>query len=246
MNKLIKNLGNEILSAVFPYKCLSCGDIIEDKGFCKACIKELKEINFEKRCKKCGREKEYCICGYRVFRFESLVSLYENSGTAKIAYYNYKLGGRVNHAVFFAEQLAKAAEHEYCGIDFKFLTFVPSSKFSKFKHGFDHNMEIASRLSKFMRIPLKEILVCKPFRRSQHRSNAESRLKNVKNKYYVKDKISGGNVLLFDDIVTTGATLDECAKQLLIAGADKVYCISFLQSANHNLKGSEPVLKKGD
>lgn len=62
------------------------------------------------------------------------------------------------------------------------------------------------------------------------------RLKNVKNKYYAQNKISGGNVLLFDDIATTGATLDECAKQLLIAGADRVYCISVLQSVH----------KKGD
>lgn len=236
MNKLIKSLGNEILSAVFPYKCLSCGDIIEDRGFCKACMKELKRIDFKKRCKKCGREKDCCICGYRVFRFESLVSLYENCGAAKNAYYNYKFGGKVHYAVFFAEQLAEAVEHEYLGIDFEFLTYVPSSKFSKFKRGFDHSREIALRLSKFTGIPLREILVCKPFRRSQHRSNAEMRLKNVKNKYYAQDKISGGNVLLFDDIATTGATLDECAKQLLIAGADRVYCISVLQSVH----------KKGD
>ena len=66
--------------------------------------------------------------------------------------------------------------------------------------------------------------------KKQHRSSIKERLSNVDGKYCATRRISTANVLLIDDIKTTGATLDECAKQLLFAGADSVYCVSVLGS----------------
>lgn len=229
ISKRIKNFFSEILSAVYPYKCLACREVTDKPGLCDECLKDLDIIDPKKRCLKCGCEKSECICNARVFRFENLVSLYRNKGSAQAAYYSYKLGKRVTNAEFFAENLAKAVKTEYVGINFDYLTYVPSSFRSISKRGFDHCGKIAEIMSDKLKIPLLEVLKCRNFKKPQHGSNLKSRTENVKNKYYFTDNINGGNILLFDDIVTTGSTLDECAKQLLIAGADKVYCISVLR-----------------
>lgn len=238
--KIFKNLISEIISAVYPYRCLSCSEVTDKPGLCDDCEKKLDIIDPKKRCLKCGCAKSECVCNARVFRFENLVSLYRNNGSAQAAYYSYKLGKRICYASYFAQNLCDAVTKEFRGINFEYLTYVPSSLRSMCKRGFDHCGEIAKIMSQKMDIPLVEVLKCRNFRKSQHESDMKARIQNVKNKYYFTDNLKGGNILLFDDIVTTGSTLDECAKQLLIAGADKVYCISVLrQTKNQKTKGEK-------
>ena len=62
----------------------------------------------------------------------------------------------------------------------------------------------------------------------QHNLFLNERFGNVKDAYRATDKIKGQTVLLLDDIKTTGATLNECAKELKFSGAKKVYCIAAL------------------
>ena len=64
----------------------------------------------------------------------------------------------------------------------------------------------------------------------------EERISNVKGKYGFRRKIKAENILLIDDIRTSGATLDECARQLLRAGADRVYCATILSRKRRVLK----------
>ena len=84
-------------------------------------------------------------------------------------------------------------------------------------------------MSKELNIPyLKDILFCKKAGKLQHKSTIKERLTNVDGKYDFAYRIDGAKVLLMDDIRTTGATLDECAKMLLYAGAQSVFCVTAL------------------
>ena len=67
--------------------------------------------------------------------------------------------------------------------------------------------------------------------------DVKERFKNVKGMYKTNYKVTGKTILLVDDIKTTGASFDECAKQLLLAGADNVYCVSAVGSKTK--KGSK-------
>lgn len=62
--------------------------------------------------------------------------------------------------------------------------------------------------------------------------NAAQRSKNVIGAYRVNDKfdVRDKNILLIDDVVTTGSTLSECARVLRRAGANKVYCAAIARS----------------
>ena len=53
--------------------------------------------------------------------------------------------------------------------------------------------------------------------------NPEERLKNIRGAFTAAERLNGGNILLIDDIYTTGATLDEAAGTLKKAGAERVY-----------------------
>ena len=75
------------------------------------------------------------------------------------------------------------------------------------------------------------VLSCVKKVKKQHKSSIKERLLNTEGKYKCNYRIDNKNVLLIDDIKTTGATLDECAKELLFAGANSVYCITVLGSS---------------
>ena len=227
-----------VIYCFFPNLCISCGEIIDDGKFlCEECTKEITKINPLKRCLKCGNDKKYCVCKSRVYRFESLVSLYENGGKAKEIYYKYKFNKKQAYAPFFAKELSIAIREEYGNINFSGFCGVPTSGLSRFKRGFDHTALICEELSDMCDIPYYDnLLYCKRTARFQHGSNFEQRKINVRNKYGFKHKIKSGNYLLVDDIVTTGNTADAAALALLKAGADRVYVLSVLQT----------VLKKKD
>ena len=235
---LLSLLKEFFLSALYPNTCISCGEIIDENGFlCESCKNAIEVINPKKRCLKCGMEKKNCECSSRVYRFEGIVSLYENTGIAQRAYYKYKLFHKRHYGAFFINELSKAVKTEYSGIDFDGICYVPSSKRSIMGRGFDHARDLCEGVSEITGIKmLDDLLFCKEFRQPQHKSSFEERISNVKGKYGFRRKIKAENILLIDDIRTSGATLDECARQLLRAGADRVYCATVLSRKRRVLK----------
>lgn len=227
-----------LLSALYPNTCISCGEIIgEDSFLCKSCKEAIEIINPKKRCLKCGFEKKDCLCSLRVYRFEGIISLYENTGIAQRAYYKYKLFRKRHYGKYFIRELSKAIKSEFSHIDFDGICYVPSSKRSIMGKGFDHAKELCEGVSEITGIKMLDgLLFCRGFRRPQHKSGFEERILNVNGKYGYRRKIKAENILLLDDIRTSGATLDECARQLLKAGANSVYCITVLAQKRRALK----------
>ena len=66
----------------------------------------------------------------------------------------------------------------------------------------------------------------------QHTLDFKSRVDNVKGIYAANGSLEGKIIVLVDDIRTTGATMNECAKVLKKAGAREVYGVSALKSRN--------------
>lgn len=228
--KILSAIISFLRAMLYPEVCISCGDIVDEgESLCNYCRENIERINPEKRCMKCGFEKKNCVCSVRVYSFQSVISLFENTDIAQRAYYKYKLFHRKHYSDYFAKALAIAIKSEFYDVDFDGICYVPSSKRSILSRGFDHSKRLAEQVSRLTGIAfMDELLICKEFVRPQHKSNFEERLKNVKGKYSFSRNVNCKNILLFDDIRTSGATLDECSLQLLKAGADKVYCITVL------------------
>lgn len=235
------NIVKCIVSAVFPNKCISCGEIIDDEKFlCAYCEKHIEKNNLDDLCLICGFEKENCVCNYNVYRFEKLISVFKNEGIAQRAYYSFKFGKKQHYVKFFAEKMAEAVNTLYRDIKFDYICAVPAGKSIFLNSNYDHCNYLCTELSKFLKIPYaNKILYCKGHKKQQHKLSIKNRLTNVNGKFYFNYRINGATVLLVDDIRTTGATLDECAKMLLYAGADKVYCVTALATVMDSKKKIE-------
>lgn len=207
-----------------------CGELIdEDRYFCSNCEPLLERNDLDNICLSCGFEKSSCVCKYNVYRFNALVCVFKNSDAVKKVYYNYKFNKKQHYVNFFAHELSSAVEFCYKDVSIDFVCSVPQNK----RFGYDHSGYLAKEISKQLKIPYEsKVLSCVKKTKKQHRSTIKERLSNTEGKYTYNYKINGKNVLLVDDIKTTGATIDECAKMLLYAGAENVYCVTVIGTQN--------------
>ena len=108
-----------------------------------------------------------------------------------------------------------------------FITYVPRGKRSLNSHGFDQSKLVAKRLSGLMECEFLSAFYSVYTKRQQKELDKRSRLKNARAAIRIKENIdvSGRYVVIFDDIVTTGASMSVCAKALMKGGAKGVLCV---------------------
>ena len=102
---------------------------------------------------------------------------------------------------------------------------VPISKKRKKERGYNQSLLIARKISSKEKIKLGDKVISKvKNNNTQSKLNKEERAENVKNVYKITSnkEIINKNILLIDDIYTTGATLNECSRMLKQAGAKKI------------------------
>ncbi len=216
---------NNYLYYLFPRRCAVCARVIShDTVLCDDCKQEIKPID-SKICISCGLPKKECVCAKYVYHFRGVVSPYINSGAARRSVYGYKFAKNYDAAEFLAKKMAISVLTNFSDISFDCVTFVPMHWHKKYITGFDYVNILARRCGAELRLPVKRLLIKKKRNIVQHTLSHRERFNNVKNAFVAKHN-NYKNVLLIDDIKTTGATLDECARQLMLAGAENVYCVT--------------------
>ena len=219
-----------LISAVSPKVCLGCGEIInENDDLCFYCHEMLSKTADSKYCSKCGNNKANCRCTKDVLFFKGIASPFYNEGIAREIMYSYKFSHREYVAEFFARQIVLSIKQNFYDTGFEVVCFVPLFFLNRLRRGYNQSELIARHVGKLLNIPVaSKALGCKFKSKPQHEMLINERSENVKDKYYSKHSLRGKRVLLIDDIKTTGATLNECAKALMGAGADSVYCATGL------------------
>jgi competence protein ComFC len=120
------------------------------------------------------------------------------------------------------QQFLKLNKHYFDQIDI--LVPVPLHKRRLAERGFNQAEEIAKILAMELQLPLENMLIRKKSTKQQAKLQKDERIKNIKNAFALKDvaTLKGKNILLVDDVFTTGSTLDESARILKEAGAERV------------------------
>ena len=221
-----------IMELIFPGRCFVCGSYLFNKinsfyPVCGACMKKIKVLSGI-RCNICGipliSEYDVCTrCRNRTYHFNSHNSLFEYSGIIKDLIYLYKFKGRKRLANLFALLLGKELSNKYRNYP---VIPVPSilnkRKNKKILKGSSLN-EILIKLKNINGVKIYNCLK-RLGNTPQKGLDFKNRLKNIKGQVVLlENKLPDSkHVLLLDDIFTTGATADECARVLLTSGIEKV------------------------
>jgi len=221
------------LEIAFPGNCLLCSrSLIFDSDrivpLCLSCrhsIKSIEErIGDNERCRRCSKplisEEHLCMkCRTREFAFLSNYSIFEYKSIRELLYL-YKKKGNRRLASFFAERTAKAYKRKYASLP---LIPVPTRKSEKRRRGWGHTEEIVKILHKKFGITVLTPLSRKEAR-AQKELGYEERLNNIKGKIVFSPVIKElpEKVILFDDVFTTGATVNECTRVLLEYGIKEI------------------------
>lgn len=209
---------NNFLDVIFPFgvTCLFCGEEIEENekyGLCEDCRKKLNRVK-ESYAKYDGAEV-YSSCRYE-------------DATRSIIL-DAKDGDRPELTRVMAFYIAEVYSKENLGCDC--IAYVPCSKKNYGKRGYDHMKICAGFLSDELGLPVLKGLKRIGGKRDQTEVSLRERHENVKGKFvYRGEKLDGKKVLLIDDIVTTGATLSECAAALASAQPASTVCVTFARA----------------
>lgn len=200
-----------MISYLFPNKCVCCGNIIPEKiSICDECRKNLHRIE-GKLCEFCGREIPHCNCRRSENGFRRNVSVFRYDGSAAQIVKRFKMGKIPQISVYISNEMSMLIEREYGAVEFDCVTFVPMTRIKEMRRGFNHAELIAKRVSDNLHLPMRSLLKRSLGIHSQKSLNSVNRYKNVRGKFHTVKSVQGMTVLLVDDVITTGATLSECA-----------------------------------
>ncbi|MBQ0083272.1 MAG: ComF family protein [Clostridiales bacterium] len=218
------SLLNDVLNLVYPRRCAACNKVIENEMYLCGDCEKLISYN-ENLCIKCGGEKGNCRCLKNIYRFKGCVAPIVNDAenTAMKCIYNYKLNDNGEVADFFAALMVNMIRKELGNIKFDAVTSVPSAYGKIERKGYDHSGLLAQKVAKGLKLPYQNMLF-KAGNHNQHNMGRAERFKNIRNLFKANARYDYQNVLLIDDLITTGATLDECTRVLMFAGVENVYC----------------------
>lgn len=245
LNKILKIF----IDFIYPdnITCIICNKPIKKTNTYSMCKDCFKEINFIlDGCVKCGKpiinhslesqEIEGCsFCINRSFYFDRVISCIEYDNVSKKLILGLKYSNKTYMCKYIAQIMKEKLELE--NIKFDYILFVPLHKKRENKRGFNQSEKIAKYLGKLINIPVVDCVYRKRNTRKLYKLNKEERKKELKDVFDVKDnidKVKQKDVLLIDDIFTTGATTNELSKILKFSDVNKVYVLTLLTRVSDN------------
>ncbi len=222
-----------VRDALWPPHCIGCGTTVEGQpGLCPACWKNLTFIG-PPQCVRCGLPFPYevaenavcaaCAAEPPAYARGRAAVLYDDASRRLIL--GFKHGDRLDAAGVFSGWLALAARDLISSADL--IVPVPLHWLRLAKRRYNQAAILARRLAQQTHIAYEPGLLVRRRRTAPlgHKSRSDRR-RAVKGAFAVADgaraRLDGRRVLLIDDVLTSGATAEECAKVLKMAGATAV------------------------
>ena len=231
----LKQFAKTFLNIICPPVCPICGEAVDEPHcLCQKCYQKLHFIT-KPCCSVCGRPFEYqglenmicATCMKKAPSFSMARSALEYDDFSKQLVLAFKHGDRTELTPLFVKFLMQADPEIFQNVDL--IMPVPLHWTRRLKRKYNQSALLGKALGRKMGLPYSEKYL-KRVRRteSQGKKKQKERQKNVKNAFLTihSDQIRGKTVLLVDDVMTTGATLNECAKVLKKEGVKDIKVIT--------------------
>ncbi len=219
------------LISFVPRYCIVCGEFIADSvpdsiPVCHRCRRALRPFPGQ-TCPICGLPAdlsgEICeSCAERTSPIEKIRTAYlYRAGAARIVK-AYKSYGHRHFSALFREELTRIYRQEYHGLP---LVPVPASRHGRRKRGFDQSLELAQMISSATGEAVWDGLSRRSGDEQKTLSRSE-RLQNLSDAFFLRRANPPEEIVLVDDVITTGATVEQCARLLRQHGTKRCFVLA--------------------
>lgn len=227
MSILPQNKGLQAGARLWPglllsQDCMLCGGPGGNELLCAACAESLPKLP-RPGCPRCALPTptgETCgRCLTKPPHFDAALAPFRYDFPLDKLVQSYKYGHRLPLGTYFGKQLA-AACHELVA---DLIVPLPLHQDRLRERGFNQALELARPVSKALKVPI-DTSNCSRIRNTPAQANLawRERDKNIRGAFHCSADLSGKRILLVDDVMTSGASLNECARTLKLHGAGSV------------------------
>lgn len=231
--QLLQQLANDVIGLLFPNLCNGCGLSLYpgEKAICTHCLYDLPYTDFHldpnnRVAKQLWARLPFEAAMAMLYfkkgtKTQNLIHNLKYNGKTEVG---YKLGNLLGQKLILSEQ--------YKAIDF--IIPVPLHPKKERTRGYNQSIRIADGISEAINVPVhKSLLIRKKITETQTRKSRFNRYENMLSVFEVLEPkaLQHAHILLVDDVITTGATLEACGNALIGAGIKKlsIASIAFAQ-----------------
>ncbi|MBR4860162.1 MAG: ComF family protein [Alphaproteobacteria bacterium] len=232
---MVKSFVKSVLEFLFPPACPLCGAPVSIHGeLCGDCWTAFNWIDGSK-CIRCGypfaldMDNAMCpICASGKCELDWIRSACVYDDASRMAMLPFKHSGRILYAHFMSRAMIWALR-DIDTSDIDFIMPVPLANRRLFKRSYNQATLLARPIARALGLKLDYDSVRRKHRSSMGHLNSRQRAENIHGVFSVScpEKIRGKNILLVDDVMTSGATFSELRRVLINAGAANVYGVTF-------------------
>ncbi len=213
---------------ILPRFCPVCGGVLDEREriMCLGCLLDLPLTMFWSWS---GNPAERLLA--ERIKVEAAASLfyYRDGSRYKSLIHSFKYNGIRKCGRYLGQMLANRLLEAGRFEDVDYVVAVPLHPIKLWKRGYNQSIIVAAEISAGLGVPLlKEVLKKRGYTSSQTSKSPGERSKSVRDHFYIKDRerVEGRHLLLVDDVLTTGATVEACGKAILEAGASKLSVVT--------------------
>lgn len=211
MFKLSADIFRDIINLFLPPFCISCNNRLPEKRYivCSSCYGRLEVIK--------AQEKAAFLKRIENKHFDELYIKFHFSKLFQQLMYYFKYEGFIQVADYFAKSIF---EEVHKGFDV--ITYVPLHQSKMRERGFNQSAILAGKVCELLELESIQVLERIRYTESQTKLSRHQRKENMNSAFQVTCNVKDKSLLIIDDVITTGATLNECARALKNSGAKEV------------------------
>lgn len=234
--KLIQSM----INLLYPRRCPFCDGILErqEPYLCRECLPRMAFLTGAV-CLSCGKplekdQEEYCFdCRKKRHAFTMARAPFLYRGVVKESLMRFKYLGRAEYALFYGRAMTEYGRRQQIFAGKDLILPVPVHSARRIQRGYNQAELLARQISRHTGIPMEAGLLLRKRRTTAQKAvGGEGRGRNLEGAFSLSKKgrqaLKGRQILLVDDIYTTGSTVDALSLVLLAAGAGSVtvLCLS--------------------